>query len=364
MQRLRGSPGLAGLGGTGWHYNVRMKLSVLDQSPIISGCTPAQAIAETIALARAAESLGYSRYWLAEHHSTKALADPCPEILVGRVAAATSTIRVGTGGVLLPYYSALKVAEQFRMLEALFPGRIDLGIGRAPGSDQRTAIAVGGGRYPTAEEFPQQVVDLVGFLDRTLPAEHPFARVTAQPAGEGSPEVWLLGSSDYSGALAAHLGLRFSFAHFISAHGGEAVMNAYRERYRASPREASPHAMLTVFAVCAPTDAEADRLAGSIDLRRLRMEQGINLPVPSQAEADGYAYSAPERAVVARNRARTLIGSPQRLRGEMLALADTFGADELMILTITGDYSTRRRSYELIAEAFDLQRSVPAAVAA
>jgi luciferase family oxidoreductase group 1 len=176
--------------------------------------------------------------------------------------------------------------------------------------------------------------------------------------------VWLLGSSDYSGALAAHLGLRFSFAHFISAHGGEAVMNAYRERYRASPREAAPHAMLTVFAVCAPTDAEADRLAGSIDLRRLRMEQGINLPVPSQAEADGYAYSAPERAVVARNRARTLIGSPQRLRGEMLTLADTFGADELMILTITGDYSTRRRSYELIAEAFDLQRSALAAVAA
>jgi luciferase family oxidoreductase group 1 len=163
-----------------------LKLSVLDQSPIISGHTPAQAIAETVALARAVEALGYSRYWLAEHHSTQALADPCPEILVGRVAAATSTLRVGTGGVLLPYYSALKVAEQFRMLEALFPGRIDLGIGRAPGSDQRTAIAVGGGRYPTAEEFPQQVVDLVGFLDRTLPADHPFARVTAQPAGDGA----------------------------------------------------------------------------------------------------------------------------------------------------------------------------------
>ncbi len=345
-----------------------MKLSVLDQSPIISGHSPARAIAETIALARAAEALGYSRYWLAEHHSTQALADPCPEILVGRVAAATSTIRVGTGGVLLPYYSALKVAEQFRMLEALFPGRIDLGIGRAPGSDQRTAIAVGGGRYPTAEEFPQQVVDLVGFLDRSMPADHPFARVTAQPAGEGSPEVWLLGSSDYSGALAAHLGLRFSFAHFISAHGGESVMKGYRARYRPSAREPQPQALLTVFAVCAPTDAEADRLAGSIDLRRLRMEQGINLPVPSQAEADGYPYTAAERAVVARNRARTLVGSPERLRHEMLALAEAFSADELMILTITGDYSTRRRSYELIAEAFGLSRppstSPAAAVAA
>jgi luciferase family oxidoreductase group 1 len=332
-----------------------MRLSVLDQSPIISGHTPAQAIAETIALAQAAEALGYSRYWLAEHHSTQALADPCPEILVGRVAAATSTIRVGTGGVLLPYYSALKVAEQFRMLEALFPGRIDLGIGRAPGSDQRTAIAVGGGRYPTAEEFPQQVVDLVGFLDRTLPGDHPFARVTAQPAGDTSPEVWLLGSSDYSGALAAHLGLRFSFAHFISAHGGEAVMRAYRERYRPSAREPKPQALLTVFAVCAPTDAEADRLAGAIDLRRLRMEQGINLPVPSQAEVDAHVYSSPERAVVARNRARTLIGSPQKLRDEMLHLAEVFSADELMILTITGDYATRTRSYELIAGAFGLE---------
>ncbi len=331
-----------------------MRLSVLDQSPIISGHTAVQAVAETVKLARAAEALGYHRYWLAEHHSTLALADPCPEILVGRVAAATSRLRVGTGGVLLPYYSALKVAEQFRMLEALFPGRIDLGIGRAPGSDQRTAIAVGGGRYPTAEEFPQQVVDLVGHLDRTLPADHPFARVTAQPAGDTAPEVWLLGSSDYSGALAAHLGLRFSFAHFISAHGGEAVMRGYRARYRPSALEPQPYALLTVFAVCAETDAEADRLAGAIDLRRLRMEQGINLPVPSQDEADGYRYSAHERAVVERNRARTLIGSPQRLRDRMLELAERFAADELMVLTITGDYATRLRSYELLAQAFDL----------
>ncbi|MBC7779001.1 MAG: LLM class flavin-dependent oxidoreductase [Proteobacteria bacterium] len=331
-----------------------MKLSVLDQSPIIDGHTPAQAIAETIALAQTAEALGYSRYWLAEHHSTQALADPCPEILVGRVAAATSTIRVGTGGVLLPYYSALKVAEQFRMLEALFPGRIDLGIGRAPGGDQRTAIAVGGGRYPTAEEFPQQVIDLVGFLDRTLPSDHPFARVAAQPAGDTSPEIWLLGSSDYSGALAAHLGLRFSFAHFISAHGGEQVMRAYRERFRPSMREPQAQSLLTVFAVCAATDAEAERLAGAIDLRRLRMEQGINLPIPSQAEVDAHRYTPPERAVVMRNRARTLIGAPAGLCAQMLQLADEFAADEIMILTITGDYATRRRSYELIAEAFAL----------
>ena len=201
-----------------------MRLSVLDQSPIISGHTPAQAIHETIKLAQAADELGYHRYWLAEHHAIAALADPCPEILATRVAAATSKIRVGTGGVLLPYYSPLKIAEQFRMLEALYPGRIDLGIGRAPGGDRTTALAMGGGSYSGAEDFPEQVQFLVAYLDDALPAGHPFAKVKAMPAGPTAPQVWLLGSSDYSGALAAQLGLRFAFAHFISQEGGDAVM--------------------------------------------------------------------------------------------------------------------------------------------
>src|SRR5712692_6026230 len=175
---------------------MRVPLGVLDQSPVISGHSPAEAIAETVSLARLAEELGYHRYWLAEHHGIAALADPCPEILVCRVAAATSRIRVGTGGVLLPYYSPLKVAEVFRMLEALFPGRIDLGIGRAPGGDLPTAQAMTFGGYAGAERFPQQVQDLAGFLDRTLPPDHPSASVKAQPAGDSSPEIWLLGSSD------------------------------------------------------------------------------------------------------------------------------------------------------------------------
>ena len=217
-------------------------LGVLDQSPVISGHTPAEAVAQTVRLAEAAERLGYSRYWLAEHHAIAALADPCPEILAARVAAATSRIRVGTGGVLLPYYSALKIAEQFRMLEALFPGRIDLGIGRAPGGDRLTAQAVARGPYAFADDFPEQVRDLVGFLDASLPPEHPFAPVKAMPAGATSPEVWLLGSSDYSGALAADLGLRFAFAHFISARGGDAVTRAYREDFRPSARDAAPRA--------------------------------------------------------------------------------------------------------------------------
>src|SRR5215475_318818 len=255
-----------------------LPLGVLDQSPIVSGHAPAEAVAQTVALA--------------------ALADPAPEILTARVAAATSRIRVGTGGVLLPYYSALKVAEQFRMLEALFPGRIDLGIGRAPGGDRLTAQAVARGPYAFADDFPEQVRDLVGFLDDALPREHAFARVKAMPAGETSPEVWLLGSSDYSGALAAELGLRFAFAHFISARGGDTVMRAYKEAFRPSARERSPRALLCVFVICAATGAEAERLATSIDLRRLHMALGIDAPIPSYDEAAAHRYSNRERAYV------------------------------------------------------------------
>src|SRR5688572_22764597 len=209
-----------------------MRLSILDQSPVISGSDARRAIEETLALARRVEALGYYRYWLAEHHALAALGDPCPEVLLARLGAETRRLRVGTGGVLLPYYSAFRTAEAFRMLEALYPGRIDLGLGRAPGGDMRTAQAVGGGRMPTAEEFPQQVWELVGHLDGTLPADHPFRHVRAQPEVSTAPEVWLLGSSDYSGALAAQLGLPFAFAHFINPHGGDQVSQAYRGSFR------------------------------------------------------------------------------------------------------------------------------------
>jgi len=238
-----------------------MNLSILDQSPIIAGHSAAQALEETLKLARRADALGYTRYWLAEHHAIGALADPCPEILLARLGAETRRIRIGTGGVLLPYYSALKVAEVFRMLEALYPGRVDLGIGRAPGGDQRTARAVGGGRMPTAEDFPQQVWELIGYLDGTLPDDHPFKKVRVQPEGKTAPELWLLGSSDYSGLLAAQLGVRFSFAHFINAHGGDVVMRAYKERYQVSGREPEPHTSVCCFVICAESDAEAERLA-------------------------------------------------------------------------------------------------------
>jgi luciferase family oxidoreductase group 1 len=333
---------------------VKVRIGILDQSPIISGHEPAQAIAETVALARLAEELGYHRYWLAEHHAIAALADPCPEILACRVAAATSRIRVGTGGVLLPYYSSLKVAEVFRMLEALFPGRIDLGIGRAPGGDMKTAQAMACGAYEGAERFPGQVADLVGFLDRTLPPEHPFAEVKAQPQGVGSPQVWLLGSSDYSGLLASQLGLRFAFAHFISASGGDAVMHAYRQQFRPSLREPQPASLLCVFVICAPTSAEAERLAAPIDLRRVHMARGIDSPVPTLREAQAHTYSAAERGYIAQQRARLVHGDPGEVRDKLLLLKEQYQADELMAITITGDYESRKQSYRLLAQALGL----------
>lgn len=331
-----------------------MHVSVLDQSPVISGHTPAQAVHETIRLVKAAEQLGFHRYWLAEHHSIAALADPCPEILVARVVAETSRIRVGTGGVLLPYYSPLKVAEQFRMLEALYPGRIDLGIGRAPGGDQITALAMGEGRYPGAEHFPEQVQYLVAYLNGTLPSEHPFAGVKVMPAGRTAPEVWLLGSSDYSGALAARLGLRFAFAHFISAEGGDAVMRDYKRRYEPSLREPEPHTLLCVFVICAETAAEAERLAASIDLRRLNMDHGVNAPVPTAEEARAYPYTDADRRRIAHHRRRIVLGEPGQVRDRLHEMQAQFQADELMAITITGSYETRLRSYELLAEAFSL----------
>jgi luciferase family oxidoreductase group 1 len=328
-----------------------MRLSVLDQSPIINGLDARRAIAETLRLAKRADALGYERYWLAEHHAIAALADPCPEVLLARLGAETSRIRIGSGGVLLPYYSAFRTAEAFRMLEALYPGRIDLGIGRAPGGDMRTAQAVGGGRMPDAERFPEQVWELVGHLDGTLPADHAFKRVRLQPQVSGAPEVWLLGSSDYSGALAAQLGLPFAFAHFINAHGGDAVCQYYRERFRPSAREPVARVVVCTFAICAETDAEAERLAAAIDLRRLHMALNLDSPVPTTEEAIRHRYTDEERRYVMGQRARAIIGGPQACRAALEAMAARYGADELMVLTITGDYESRLRSYELLMQA-------------
>jgi luciferase family oxidoreductase group 1 len=322
-----------------------LPLSVLDQSPILAGATPREAIEATIALAREAEALGYHRYWLAEHHAMRGLADPVPAILIARIAAETRSIRVGSGGVLLPHYSAFNVAEQFRMLEALAPGRIDRGSGRAPGGARRVSVALDS--YEV-HSFPHQVVDLVGFLDRTLPDGHPFGKLVAMPSGETSPEVWLLGSSDYSAALAAELGLPFCFAHFISGDAVE-VTRRYRRDFHPSSRRAEPRVMLAVAALAAETPEEAEELAATIDLWRLRIRRGIDLPVPSLAEAQAYPYEPYDREEIRHHRRRLILGSGAGALERIEERAEAHGGDEAMILTIAPDYESRRRSYGLIA---------------
>jgi luciferase family oxidoreductase group 1 len=332
-----------------------MKLSVLDQSPVRQGVSPADALQETIELARHVDRLGYHRYWLAEHHSSPGLASTAPEILVARIAAETRHLRVGSGGVMLSHYSALKVAETFRMLEALYPGRIDLGIGRAPGSDQLTAIALQHGPGALGlEYFPHQISDLLGFIENRLPPDHPFHRIRVMPAGDTQPEIWLLGSSDQSAILAAYFGCAFSFAHFISAEGGPEVMDAYRRQFRPSERLAAPLGSIGVFVICAETEAEARRLAASRDLMRLRLDQGILAPVPPPEEALTYPYTPAELHRLEHYRRRQTVGTPEQVKAELQALAGRFGVEELVVLTICHDFAARQRSYTLLAQAFGL----------
>jgi len=324
-----------------------LPLSVLDQSPIAPGATPRDAIEATIALARRCEALGYQRYWLAEHHASNNLADASPEILLARLTAETSRIRLGTGGIMLPHYSSFKIAETFRMLEALAPGRIDLGVGRAPGGT-RLASAALETRNPAL--FPQQVCDTIAFLERALEPEHPLASLWASPAGEGIPEVWVLGSSDYGALLAAQLGLPYSYAHFIGGDYPE-ITRAYRDHFQPSHLCAEPHVMVTLAAIVAPTDEEAERIALPALLSRLRRLRGIQAPFPTVAEAEAYPWTAQERDEVARTR-RVVSGAPATVRTRLEALAHEYGADEVMVLTIAPDYALRQRSYELLAEVF------------
>ena len=328
-------------------------LSVLDQIPIRTGVTPADAVQETLRLAEAADRWGYHRYWLAEHHSSGGLAGSSPEIMIGQVAARTKSIRVGSGGVMLNHYSSLKVAENFRMLETLFPGRIDLGIGRAPGSDQLTSMALAHGPGALGiEHFPSQIRDLIGYLNGSLPEEHPFASVQAMPSGPSNPEMWLLGSSDQSAAYAAHFGCAFSFAHFIVAEGGEQVVHAYRKHFQPSDDLEHSSASIGIFVICADTEEQAKRLAKSRDLWMLRLSRGETAPVPTIEEAENYPYSDRERAVVQINSKRTIAGDPGQVRKSIAELGQRYGVDEFVVVTICHDFDARLRSYELLAQEF------------
>ena len=334
--------------------NMPIPLSVLDQSPVVPGATPGDAIRATIELARVAEALGYHRFWLAEHHSMGVLADPSPEILLARITGETSRIRIGTGGVLLPHYRALKVAEQFRALEALAPGRIDLGIGRAPGGMQLVSKALGSF---DVSEFPQQVNDLVNFLDGTIPTDHRFAKLRAMPDGCTAPDVWLLGSSDYSAMLAAEMGLPFAFAHFISGNAPE-VTRMYRRNFRPSSRSAVPRVLLAMSALVGDTPEAAETFGKFNDFVRLRIRHGIDKPPASLQEALEYQYTFDERAEVAFIRYRTMIGTAGTVRRQIEDVTTLHHADEAMIVSILPDYKSRLRSYELLAQAFALPEAL------
>ncbi len=328
-------------------------LGVLDQSPIRKGGTPREAVLATIDLAQTVERLGYTRYWVAEHHNSRTLASASPEILIPPIAAATSHIRVGSGGVMLTHYAALKVAEQFRMLETLYPGRIDMGLGRAPGSDRLTAAALhhGPGALPL-EAYPDQVADVLRFMTGEVPSEHPFHGIRATPVGPTTPEPWLLGSAYDSARFAAELGLGFAFAQFISPDGGQRIVREYRDRFEPSPFLPEPRVILGVSAICAETDEAAHRIALSRHLMRLRREQGRpEGGVPSIEEAEATEFTPPERDYLAYQQSLSLQGSPARVRQGLLDLVEEYRADELMVVTVTHSYDDRRRSYELIARA-------------
>lgn len=333
-----------------------LKLSVLDQSPVRRGGTAAQAIAETLELARLCDELGYRRYWLSEHHGTS-LASATPEILIAQVAAQTRRIRVGSGGVMLTHYAPLKVAEQFRMLETLFPGRIDLGVGRAPGSDTRTARALADGHaMADVERYPEMLMDLYGFMSGNLPPEHPYHGVRAQPAGDTMPELWLLGSSRASARYAAELGWAFCFAHFISQEGPDTVLREYEASFEPSPFLAKPRTAIGVAATCAETDEQAEYLSwsrwGSRVVTRARGQQGAGVITPEEAMA--IDYTEPELDYLAYLRQTYIHGSPGTVRGRLEDLAAEYGTSEVVLVTITYDFEARKESYRLLAREFGL----------
>jgi luciferase family oxidoreductase group 1 len=336
-----------------------LQLSVLDQSPVREGGTATEALQETIALAVATEAMGYRRFWVAEHHNLGNFAGTSPEILIGQIAARTRTIRVGSGGVMLTHYSALKVAENFRLLQSLYPGRIDLGIGRAPGSDSLTAAALAyPGMVRDVRHFPQQVADVLAHLSDTLDRSHPFSGVHAGPGQPaGIPGLWLLGSRVESAHLAAKMGLPFSYAHFFGTgvEDGPYIVESYRRHFQPSARFAQPQVNVGVHVLCAETEEEASRLATSRNLMKLRSALRVRSGVPSVEEALAYPYRPEELAYLEQVKQSYIDGNPQQVKAKLEAIADLYQTTDLTIVTICHGFADRVRSYELVAEVCEIK---------
>jgi len=335
-----------------------LKLSIVDQSPVPAGATPADALRNTINLARLADRLGYERYWIAEHHATPGFASPAPEVLIARVGSETAGIRIGSGGVLLPHYSPLKVAETFRVLHALYPGRIDLGIGRAPGSSPLEAYALRRDRDRQAltDDFPEQLVELLAFLRHTFPPDHPFSRIKVSPEMPGCPEVWLLGSSMWSATAAAQLGLPYAFAHFINPEPTRAALEYYHSHVTAAGGSA-PGTILALGVICADTETEAQRLHASVRVRHVLRELGIDPgPIPTPQDALTRLGAGAARTSTDESEwPRYVVGAPEQVHAQLVRIATELKVEELMVVTVVHDHEARRRSHLLLAEVFGLE---------
>ena len=332
-----------------------LPLSILDLSVVTTATPPAQALRNTIDLAQLADRLGYTRYWLAEHHNLPSVASPAPDLMIGQIAAATSRIRVGSGGVMLPNHAPLVIAERFKLLEALCPGRIDLGLGRAPGTDGVTAHALRrrlDGRE--GDDFLERLHELTLWETRDFPPNHPYNNVVAMPSDTPLPPIWLLGSSGYSAELSAQVGMGFAFAHHFATHDAVDAMRTYRRDYVSTGWRAAPYAILAVAAIVAETDADAERLAVSTDFNRLQRERGQYAPLISVEDALAYPYTESDRAIIARNRGRLFVGSPATVIEKLAPLVEATQADEVMVITSVFDHAARRHSYELLAQAFGI----------
>jgi luciferase family oxidoreductase group 1 len=330
-------------------------LSVLDLSPVTSATPGSAALRNSLDLAQLADALGYKRYWLAEHHNLASIASSAPEIMIGQVAAATRHIRVGSGGVMLVNHAPLMVAERFKVLEALFPDRIDLGLGRAPGTDPVTSYALRRRQDPReGDEFLERFQELILLERNGFPEGHPFRSVHAVPADVALPPIWLLGSSGYSAELAAAAGMGFAFAHHFAEHDAQSAMLTYRDHFQPSATLQAPYAILATAAIAADSGEEAERIASSADLNFVFRAKGQHPPFVSPQDAAAYPYTPVDRDRIARHRERLIVGAIGEVKGRLLALAEATRADELMITTMVYNHGARRRSYQLLAEAFAL----------
>ena len=329
-------------------------ISVLDQSPIREGGTAADALRETITLAGLCEQWGYQRYWVAEHHASRGFAGCSPEVLLARLGAATSHIRIGSGGVMLPHYSPYKVAENFKLLAAMYPGRMDLGVGRAPGSSQFISSVLAYGSPIGPEYFPAKVADLQAFLHDTTPHTPGLEDARAYPVVDTVPELWILGSSEDSALLAARMGLPYSFAHFINPGIDKGIFDIYRKNFQPGAYLEQPHSLLCVSMVCADTEAEASRLSLSRKLwfASLATGQG-DRPFPSVEEAEQHTYTEREQLLLDSHFRNALAGTPEQVKSGLREMAHDFGADELMVVSITYDFEARCRSHQLLAQIWN-----------